>query len=91
FVQWGNSGNVRESVAVAAGIWNAGGYVPNVAPGSSIAYDGEGNTSDDWAEATTPTLGAANNSGTNNGNSTNTDQSGDGSYYGDNSDNGSGY
>ncbi|MEM9000793.1 MAG: hypothetical protein AAGB24_11065, partial [Bacteroidota bacterium] len=46
FVQWGNSGNVRESVAVAAGIWNAGGYVPNVAPGSSIAYDGEGNTSD---------------------------------------------
>ncbi len=60
FVQWGASGNVRESVAVEAGIWNAGGFVPNVASGSSIAFDGEGNTSDDWAETTTPTLGEAN-------------------------------
>ncbi|MEM8509462.1 MAG: hypothetical protein AAF717_16645 [Bacteroidota bacterium] len=60
FVQWGASGNARESVAVEAGIWNAGGYVPNVSPGSSIAYDGEGNTSDDWAATVTPTLGAAN-------------------------------
>ena len=60
FVQWGASGNARESVAVEAGIWNAGGFVPNVASGSSIAYDGEGNTSDDWAETTTPTLGSEN-------------------------------
>ncbi len=60
FVQWGASGNARESVAVEAGIWNAGGFVPNVAPGSSIAYDGEGNTADDWTETVTPTLGAAN-------------------------------
>lgn len=60
FVQWGASGNARESVAVAAGIWNAGGYVPNVATGSSIAYDGEGFTSSDWNEDETPTLGASN-------------------------------
>ncbi|MET1257757.1 hypothetical protein ABV409_00355 [Flagellimonas sp. DF-77] len=76
FVQWGNSGNAREGVAVEAGIWNAGGFVPNVASGSSIAYDGEGFTADDWAEDTTPTLGSGNGSssssnsqgGQNNGN-----------------------
>ena len=61
FVQWGASGNVRESVAVEAGIWNAGGFVPNVASGSSIAYDGEGFTSDDWNEDSTPSLGSGNN------------------------------
>lgn len=61
FVQWGASGNVRESVAVEAGIWNAGGFVPNVANGSSIAYAGEGFTADDWIEDDTPTLGEGNN------------------------------
>ncbi|PRX57909.1 lamin tail domain-containing protein [Flagellimonas meridianipacifica] len=60
FVQWGAAGNARESVAVEAGIWNAGGFVPNVAAGSSIAYDGEGFTSNDWDEDTTPTLGLSN-------------------------------
>ncbi|MEO0572073.1 MAG: hypothetical protein AAF039_10250 [Bacteroidota bacterium] len=62
FVQWGASGNFRESVAVEAGIWTAGGFVPNVASGSSIAYDGEGFTPQDWSEATTPTLGGGNGS-----------------------------
>nr|WP_299343234.1 hypothetical protein [Allomuricauda sp.] len=60
FVQWGAAGNARESVAVEAGIWNAGGYVPHVVVGSSIAYDGEGKTSDDWVEDETPSLGSAN-------------------------------
>lgn len=60
FVQWGASGNVRESVAVDAGIWNAGGFVPNVTSGSSIAYDGEGFTSSDWNEDNTPSLGSSN-------------------------------
>ncbi len=62
FVQWGASGNARESVAVEAGIWTAGGFVPNVAEGSSIAYDGEGFTPEDWYEDSTPTLGAGNGS-----------------------------
>ncbi|NER13442.1 hypothetical protein GWK08_08345 [Leptobacterium flavescens] len=61
FVQWGAAGNARESVAVDAGIWDAGGFVPNVAVGSSIAYDGTGDTSADWSEDTTPTLGSGNN------------------------------
>lgn len=60
FVQWGAAGNARETVAVEAGIWNAGGFVPNVASGSSIAYDGEGLTSSDWNEDETPSLGDSN-------------------------------
>ncbi|MGB5820642.1 MAG: hypothetical protein WBG90_14250 [Saonia sp.] len=60
FVQWGAAGNARESVAVEAGIWNEGGFVPNVSPGSSIAYDGEGNESTDWNEDATPSLGSGN-------------------------------
>ncbi|TAI46856.1 hypothetical protein [Flagellimonas allohymeniacidonis] len=60
FVQWGASGNARESVAVEAGIWNAGGYVPNVPVGYSIAYDGKGKTSDDWFADDSPTLGSGN-------------------------------
>ena len=60
FVQWGASGNARESVAVDAGIWNEGGFVPNVTSGSSIAYDGEGFTSNDWNEDNTPSLGSSN-------------------------------
>ncbi|MEL6916756.1 MAG: hypothetical protein AAFO99_03400 [Bacteroidota bacterium] len=60
FVQWGASGNARESVAVEAGIWNAGGFVPNVTSGQSIAYDGEGNASTDWNGDETPSLGSGN-------------------------------
>ena len=60
FVQWGASGNARESVAVEAGIWNAGGFIPNVASGSSIAWDGDGFTANDWTEDSTPTLGSDN-------------------------------
>ena len=60
FVQWGSGGLTRENVAVAKGIWTAGEFVATAASGSSIEYDGEGNAASDWAEATTPTLGAEN-------------------------------
>ena len=60
FVQWGAAGSARENVAVAAGIWTAGEFVPNVTvPSYSIAYDGEGDAASDWTEAK-PTLGLAN-------------------------------
>ena len=49
FVQWGSGGNGRESVAVNAGIWTAGDFIPNVAEGHSIEYDGDGNSSSDWS------------------------------------------
>ena len=61
FVQWGAGGSARENVAVEAGIWTAGDFVPTVgAVSSSIEYDGEGDASTDWAEETVPSLGLNN-------------------------------
>lgn len=61
FVQWGEAGSARESVAVEAGIWTAGDYVPNVRLDSySIEYDGEGDAASDWMEEVNPSLGEAN-------------------------------
>ena len=62
FVQWGAAGSAREDVAVAAGIWTAGEFVPTVRLNSySIEFDGEGNSAADWAEEVNPSLGYANN------------------------------
>lgn len=61
FVQWGAAGSARENIAVAANQWSAGDFIPLVAnEESSIAYDGEGNGSTDWAETATVTFGAVN-------------------------------
>ncbi|WP_442264788.1 spondin domain-containing protein [Tenacibaculum sp. ZS6-P6] len=61
FVQWGASGSARENVAVAAGIWTAGDFVPQVRLESySLAYDGEGDAISDWKEAVNPTFGRGN-------------------------------
>ena len=59
FVQYGSAGAARENVAVAAGIWEAGTYVPLTVPGNSIEFDGEGNAVNDWTEAI-PSFGQAN-------------------------------
>ncbi len=61
FVQWGAAGSEREDVAIAAGIWTAGEFVPTVALDSySIEYDGEGDAALDWAEEVNPSLGSSN-------------------------------
>ncbi|TFB08757.1 choice-of-anchor D domain-containing protein, partial [Candidatus Marinimicrobia bacterium MT.SAG.2] len=60
FVQWGSGGNGRESVAASAGIWTAGDFIPNVAEGHSIEYDGDGNSSSDWSDQPEPTIGQEN-------------------------------
>lgn len=61
FVQWGVGGSPRENVAVEAGIWTTGDFVPTVtSDGSSIEYDGEGDSSTDWTEEVSPSLGLAN-------------------------------
>ena len=60
FVQWGSGGNGRESVAVSAGIWTSGDFVPDVAEGHSIEYDGEGSSSSDWFDQPVPTIGQEN-------------------------------
>ncbi len=61
FVQYGSGGSARENVAVAAGLWTAGEFVPTVANAeNSIVFDGEGNAAADWSETTTVTFGAEN-------------------------------
>ncbi len=61
FVQWGAAGAARENVAVEAGIWTTGDFVPTVVLSSaSIEYDGEGDASTDWNEEINPSLGLAN-------------------------------
>ncbi|MFQ5707982.1 MAG: FlgD immunoglobulin-like domain containing protein [bacterium] len=60
FVQWGGSGQGRESVAVSKGIWTAGDFVPAVAAGHSIEYDGFGHASTDWFDQATPSIGQEN-------------------------------
>ena len=61
FVQFGSSESSRVNVAVEAGIWEDGYFVPSTeSEGSSLAYDGEGNSSSDWFEASAPTVGSEN-------------------------------
>lgn len=61
FVQWGATGSARENVAIAAGQWIAGDFVPVVGNiNNAIAYDGEGDAATDWAETTTLTFGEVN-------------------------------
>jgi len=61
FVQWGEGGSARENVAVAAGIWTSGEFIPTISNASnSIIFDGEGERASDWAETTSVTLGAEN-------------------------------
>lgn len=61
FVQWGAGSSARENVAVAAGLWAAGEFVPTVRTGNnSIIFDGTGNGMANWAETVQPTPGAQN-------------------------------
>ena len=49
YVEWGSTGHGRSSVAVGAGIWTTGDFVPAFASGSALLYDGTGDTSGDWS------------------------------------------
>ena len=50
YVEWGSSGHTRASVAIAAGIWGTGDFVPSFSINNSIEYDGFGNSPFDWIE-----------------------------------------
>ncbi len=63
YVEWGSTGHTRSTVAVAAGIWTTGDFVPAFTAGSSIEYDGSGNSSADWAPQASPSIGAENGGG----------------------------
>ncbi len=61
FVQWGAASSPRENVAVSAGLWTAGEYLPTVSSeDNSIIFDGDGNGVANWAETAQPTPGAEN-------------------------------
>jgi len=51
FIQYGNSGIGRESVAAAKGIWSAGTFInPVSGSGQILSYDGNGDEPTDWSE-----------------------------------------
>ncbi len=57
YVEWGSTGHPRSSVAVAAGLWTTGDFVPAITAGESIYYDEEGILSTDWEEGQTNLCG----------------------------------
>ncbi len=50
YVEWGSSGHQRSSVAVQAGIWTTGDFVPAFSAPNSLEYNGTGDSSSDWSE-----------------------------------------
>ena len=60
YVEWGTPNHQRSEVAVEAGIWTAGDFVPAFSITNSIEYDGIGNSPFDWSEDSA-TLCTANN------------------------------
>lgn len=48
YVQWGESGQELEAMAVAKGLWVEGDFVPFILPNGSIEFDGEGLSASDW-------------------------------------------
>jgi hypothetical protein len=59
YMEYGTSGHARASVAMAAGIWTMGDFVPYPNFEGSIQYNGSGNSSASWFVAAS-TLGAEN-------------------------------
>ena len=50
YVEWGSTGHARSTVAVAAGLWTTGDFVPSFDVANSIYFDGDGISSTDWDE-----------------------------------------
>ena len=51
YVEWGSSNHQRAMIAQMAGIWTVGPFLPTPEIGQSYAYDGDGDTIDDWYQA----------------------------------------
>ncbi len=62
YVEWGSTGHQRSSVAVAAGIWTAGDFVPAFGVSESLAYSGTGDNSSSWTASAMTTICAENTS-----------------------------
>ncbi|NNE55894.1 MAG: T9SS type A sorting domain-containing protein [Flavobacteriales bacterium] len=63
YVEWGMHGHQRSVVAEAAGIWEDNDFVFTPAMGSSLSWNGGGDTSDFWMIQSSPTFGSANDGG----------------------------
>ncbi|MFK7809559.1 MAG: hypothetical protein AB8F74_17275, partial [Saprospiraceae bacterium] len=63
YVEWGSTGHQRSAVAVAAGLWNTGDFLPGLNAGQAAAYSGTGNGATAWAVTDEPTICAANSGG----------------------------
>ncbi len=51
YMQYGSAGHMRESVAVAAGVWTAGAFAAAPATGMTLAFTGSGATAaESWIE-----------------------------------------
>ena len=59
YMQWGEPDHFRQGVAVGAGIWPEGAFVPSPPSGQSISLNGNSGDPDAWM-ITTPTIGREN-------------------------------
>jgi hypothetical protein len=57
YVQWGAAGQAGEDLAEAAEQWQKGTFVPTLASGEAMAFDGYGDTAGDWRIMPAPTPG----------------------------------
>ncbi|MDZ4699715.1 MAG: FlgD immunoglobulin-like domain containing protein [Rhodothermales bacterium] len=60
YMQYGSAGHTRESVAVMAGVWTAGAFVPAAESGATLAYFGSGATPAENWDSGTATPGVTN-------------------------------
>ncbi len=56
YFEWGSTGHTRSSVAVAAGIWTAGDFIPSFLPNQSLSYDGLGDSSANFYPENNPSF-----------------------------------
>jgi hypothetical protein len=59
YVEWGSGGHTWENQAVAAGVWYDDEFVPDVAAGYSIHWDGQGLGAAFWEADPDPVAGEA--------------------------------
>ncbi|MEM8906542.1 MAG: hypothetical protein AAGD05_01745, partial [Bacteroidota bacterium] len=56
YVEWGSADHQRSSLAVEAGVWTAGDFVPAFGEGASLEFDGAGIMASDWSAQDNPSI-----------------------------------
>ena len=52
YVEWGSTAHQRSALAVTAGVWSTGEFVPAFSAGDALKYDGDGISAMDWTTGT---------------------------------------